>query len=456
MGTRIKVFKGKGDVVNEENNRRVFLGTCVYTCLVKEVEQNFWESNHYLRGGSVNTEEAVMQRLERQTEFNHENVLKIRGYAKDDQANPPVLLVAMERLEYNLVQFVRLFEDQLTDKFNHPTDLARKIVRGIVDGVHYLHEQGVRCPHIRPSNILVTAEGVVKVDPSTDTSHPDTLWTAPEENNQSDAINDNVSLTWWKQSDMYRLASIIFYVITGGKRHILGAEVGDVIRYIDSLKSRDYPTNLQSRLAIVSRECASLLGPLLTQNHTLRFSSVNVSEPFFWNYMDAARFIVLISNMAEDNYITIGTRKLTLKQVIDGIAPPWNPQSTWKGVVNPKLSRDMVKDTREWIKRKYDRQEISKEEKDAELQKLKSSPNTVFSFIRFFRNIYSHEDKLQRDTIQTLQSSYGGTDYIWRHMLHCYDGLVTDLRDVMVDVGESTWWIHMTDDQNSSTEETTF
>ncbi|KAL6538978.1 hypothetical protein OROMI_025304 [Orobanche minor] len=430
MRTRIKVFKGEGDIVNEENNRRVFMGTCVVSCLVKEVQLDFWESKQYLRGGSVNTEDAIMQRLEHQIEFNHENVLKIMGYAKNDQANPPVLLIAMERMDFNLIQFVRMYKDQLTDKLKHPTDLAIKIVSGIVDGVHYLHEQGIRCAHIRPSNILVTAEGVIKVDPSTDTSHPDTLWTAPEENNESDVINDRVSMTWWKQSDMYRLASIVFYVITGGERHVSGAEDGDIIGYIDSLKSRNYPTNLQSRLDIVSRESAALLSPLLTQNHKFRPNTVNLSEPFFWKCIDAARFIALTSNLAED--MDFGTGKVTLKEVVDrNITPPWGPQGTWKGVVNPKLSRDMVKDTREWIKRRYIRQEISKEEKDAELQKLRSSPSTVSSFLRFFRNIYGHEDRLAKDTIQNLQSCYGGTDYIWRHMLHCYDGLLTDLRHAM-------------------------
>lgn len=96
------------------------------------------------------------------------------------------------------------------------------------------------------------------------------VWTAPEENHENAAINDGVARTWWKQSDMYRLASIVFYVMTGGERHVLVAQDGGIVQYIDLIKSRNYHKNLQYLLRRVSRECAVLVGPLLAQNHTSR------------------------------------------------------------------------------------------------------------------------------------------------------------------------------------------
>ncbi|KAL6538975.1 hypothetical protein OROMI_025301 [Orobanche minor] len=432
METKIKVYRGQKDIVNQENNRRVFRGSCVVPCLVKEVPQDFWKSQEYLRGGFGNAEITIRQRLQRQLGFKHENVLKIIAYENYDEVNPPVMRIAMESVNFNLIEFVECYKAELTDDFCHPSDLAIKIVRGIIDGVHYLHVQGIRCAHVRPSNILVTAEGVVKVDPSADTSHLDTLWTAPEENHESAAINDGIARTWWKQSDMYRIASIIFYVVTGGKRHVLVAKDA----YINLIKRRNYHADLQYLLGTVSRECAALVGPLLAQNHTSRPNIMNLREPFFWKCVDAARFIALTSNLAEDNYSDFGTKKVSLKEVIDKyITPPWGPQGTWKRAINRNVLGDMNKHTMELIKRRYNKKEITKEERDAELTTLSSMPSTVSSFLLFFRNVYGHEDRLAEGTIVELWDYYGAPDFIWRHMLHCYDGLVTDLRHAMIVAG---------------------
>ncbi|KAL6571023.1 hypothetical protein OROGR_000573 [Orobanche gracilis] len=407
METKIKVYRGTKDIVNQENNRRVFRGSCGVPCLVKEVPHDFWNSQQYLRGGFGNDEVIIRQRLQRQLGFKHENVLKIIAHENDAEVNPQVMRIAMEIVAFNLIEFVEGYKADLIDELCHPSDLAIKIVRGIVDGVHYLHEQGIRCTHVRPSNILVTEEGVIKVDPSADTSHHDTLWTAPEENHESAAINDGIARTWWKQSDMYRIASIIFYVVTGGIRHVLVPKD----TYINLIKKRNYHADLQYLLGTVSRDCAALVGPLLAQNHT-------------------------VSNLVENNYTDFGTRRISLRELIDkNITPPWGPQGTWKHTVSGNLIRDMDKHTMELIKRRYNKQEITKEERDAELTTLSSMPSSVSSFILFFRNVYGHEDRLTEGTITELWDYFGAPDFIWRHMLHCYNGLLRDLRHVMMVAG---------------------
>ncbi|TMW60056.1 hypothetical protein Poli38472_000098 [Pythium oligandrum] len=93
-------------------------------------------------------EVAIMKKL------NHRNVVKLVEVI-DDPSSQKMYLV-QEYVQHNLM-------DELTKTNGLDEEVARKYMRDLLCGMHYLHFHKVIHRDIKPENILVSAEGVAKI-----------------------------------------------------------------------------------------------------------------------------------------------------------------------------------------------------------------------------------------------------------------------------------------------------
>lgn len=93
-------------------------------------------------------EVAIMKKL------NHRNVVRLVEVI-DDPSSQKMYLV-QEYVQHNLM-------DELTRTNGLNEEIARKYMRDLLSGLHYLHFHKVIHRDIKPENILVTADGVAKI-----------------------------------------------------------------------------------------------------------------------------------------------------------------------------------------------------------------------------------------------------------------------------------------------------
>ncbi|KAG5178509.1 kinase-like domain-containing protein [Tribonema minus] len=96
---------------------------------------------------AVNREITLMSNLK------HRNVVEL----KEVMNSPTSVYMVME-----LVKGHELY-DEIVEQVMLPEPRARKYFRQIVDGIAYLHSQGVVHRDLKPENILVSSDGVIKI-----------------------------------------------------------------------------------------------------------------------------------------------------------------------------------------------------------------------------------------------------------------------------------------------------
>ena len=165
--------------------------------------------------------DSLKNELKALLKLNHPNVIKVLDFHED----PPCLVT----------RFIdgRTLSEYLEDnKGPLPAAMAMKILRGIGEGLKYIHEEHVVHRDLKPANIILevltdgelkpvlidfglgkTAESTSMMQGSTINIQGTLKWMAPEMLNQ----NEDGNVKWRKEVDVYALGIIMWQIFTGEK-----------------------------------------------------------------------------------------------------------------------------------------------------------------------------------------------------------------------------------------------
>ena len=85
--------------------------------------------------------------------MDHQNILKAKGFFMSSKKIPPCIL-----LEYCPLSLQKAIEDKIFSN----EELA-KIIYQITEGMKYIHFKKVIHRDLKPTNILITSDGTVKI-----------------------------------------------------------------------------------------------------------------------------------------------------------------------------------------------------------------------------------------------------------------------------------------------------
>ncbi|GAA6014456.1 hypothetical protein JCM11491_007060 [Sporobolomyces phaffii] len=167
------------------------------TCAVKQIDLS-----HIPRSELPD----IMQEIDLLKNLHHSNIVQYRGYARTDSA----LYIVLEYCENGSLSAI-------IKKFGRfPESLVGLYVLQVLQGLLYLHDQGVIHRDIKGSNILATKEGTIKLadfgvatrvgGPSDSAVVGSPYWMAPEVVDQSGAT---------PASDIWSLGALVIELLTG-------------------------------------------------------------------------------------------------------------------------------------------------------------------------------------------------------------------------------------------------
>ncbi|GAA5944103.1 serine/threonine-protein kinase [Sporobolomyces koalae] len=167
------------------------------TCAIKQIDLS-----HILAAELPD----IMQEIDLLKNLHHSNIVQYRGYARTDSA----LYIVLEYCENgSLAAIVKKFG-------RFPESLVGLYTLQVLQGLLYLHDQGVIHRDIKGSNILATKEGNIKLadfgvatragGPSNSAVVGSPYWMAPEVVDQSGATT---------ASDIWSLGALVIELLTG-------------------------------------------------------------------------------------------------------------------------------------------------------------------------------------------------------------------------------------------------
>ncbi|KAM0789064.1 hypothetical protein ACM66B_003127 [Microbotryomycetes sp. NB124-2] len=167
------------------------------TCAVKQV------TLHNIRKQDL---PEIMSEIDLLKKLDHPNIVQYRGFVR----TPDCLYIILEYCENGSLQ-------SITKKFGHfPESLVALYILQVLQGLVYLHDQGVIHRDIKASNILATKEGTIKLADfgvATVTDGPldsrivgSPYWMAPEVVEQTGATT---------ASDVWSVGALVIELITG-------------------------------------------------------------------------------------------------------------------------------------------------------------------------------------------------------------------------------------------------
>ncbi|GAA5904546.1 serine/threonine-protein kinase [Sporobolomyces salmoneus] len=167
------------------------------TCAVKQIDLS-----HIARSELPD----IMQEIDLLKNLHHSNIVQYRGYARTDSA----LYIILEYCENGSLSAI-------IKKFGRfPESLAGLYTLQVLQGLLYLHDQGVIHRDIKGSNILATKEGNIKLadfgvatrvgGPSDSAVVGSPYWMAPEVVDQTGATT---------ASDIWSLGALVIELLTG-------------------------------------------------------------------------------------------------------------------------------------------------------------------------------------------------------------------------------------------------
>lgn len=107
-----------------------------------------------------------MREIKLLQKLNHENILNInevvyekplQKYVSKHHAKPPSIYLCLDLMEFDLHYLIKQHEYQFT------MGKVQNILRQVLQGLSYLHQQNISHRDIKPANILINHAGVIKV-----------------------------------------------------------------------------------------------------------------------------------------------------------------------------------------------------------------------------------------------------------------------------------------------------
>ncbi|KAK4483170.1 hypothetical protein RD792_010350 [Penstemon davidsonii] len=303
----------------------------------------------------------------------------------------------VQRNEQLLEIFGTKGEFRLLENNGHPSALFLKLMRDIVFGLSYLHnEKRIVHRDLKPQNILVTKNGTLvfaKISdmgiskaldegksslPKNATGNGTFGWRAPElidrKKRQTPAV------------DLFSLGCILFYCITGGK-HPFGKS------YVD--RERNIVAD-QKDLKMINNlpEAKDLIFQLLNLDPELRPTAAKVlKHPFFWDAEKRVSFLCAVSdhiNLGPRNASCLTPELEKINNLVFG--------TEWK----TKLDSDIIRDLNNLnIRYRYD---------------------SVSELLRLIRNLSHHCKDYSRSTKTVLGS--GTPEGILKYFSTCFPELL--------------------------------
>ncbi|KAK2465006.1 hypothetical protein APHAL10511_003082 [Amanita phalloides] len=199
-----------------------------------------------------------MEKLSRWVEFEHDNIARCYGYATDCGPMPALIMDYYPR--GNITQFLKAGDTS----FNQRVEL----IRGIAEGINYLHGKGVVHGDLRAANIFVDNakrakiadfELVYIIDTQEFTSYKpagSARWIAPEiMTDADDELYGGPKYT--NASDIFAFAMIIIEVFTGDVPFAAKRQDLAVLRIISEGKRPDIPDEVSKHqwLCQLMKQC---------------------------------------------------------------------------------------------------------------------------------------------------------------------------------------------------------
>ena len=164
----------------------------------------------------------------------HPNI--IRYYAKSQDRNYSYLAVEYckgtlaEVIEmYDLPEAKRKQKDiyEVFEGLEFNDEVKLSIIKGIINGLDYLHSLNIIHKNLKPKNVLISSARNAKLS---DIGFYQVVGDTIKVNEDWLASECSVSLKQTKESDVFALGCIIYYVLTSGKHPFESAASGKSIR----------------------------------------------------------------------------------------------------------------------------------------------------------------------------------------------------------------------------------
>ncbi|KAK8839454.1 hypothetical protein M9Y10_031808 [Tritrichomonas musculus] len=173
-----------------------------------------------------NTSTKIFQNFIQEYEImgmmDHQNILKAKGFFMSSKKIPPCIL-----LEYCPLNLQKAIEDKIFSN----EELA-KIIYQITEGMKYIHFKKVIHRDLKPTNILITSDGTVKIcdfgisklmtleAQSMTQGIGSQKFMAPEIINEEDHYDEKV--------DVYSFGVVVFFILSGGQ--LPKIRIGDLLK----------------------------------------------------------------------------------------------------------------------------------------------------------------------------------------------------------------------------------
>lgn len=219
----------------------------------------------------------------------HPNIIKY--YGKEEDRNNVYLAMSLE--DKTLCKLVQSEEFK-----NYTMEKKKNLLTDLINGLNFLHDKSIVHRDIKPQNVLLGHEGVVKIsDMGLAKNLNNTLsfthnagtcgWKAPELLEQSNYKERTIEVM--KKIDIFSLGCLLYYILNGGN-HPFGDN-----------ESREYNIiNRKYELSGIDYESKYLISRMIEHDPKDRYTIGEVKDfPLFWKSSDKVQFLKEASDLLE-------------------------------------------------------------------------------------------------------------------------------------------------------------
>ena len=244
----------------------------------------------------------------------HENIIKYKCSSLDVQHGYSYL--ALELCKSNIETYLNSQTDPLPKRIDTRQDIKKRLIKDIINGLHYLHGKGIIHCDLKPKNILLKDSGQVVISDfrmsniegiSNNDKHRRIDGWKPKE--LVEKLNTDEDISWTKKADIFSFGCIVHYVMAERSvtsedndfiLHPFGGVNKRIKRIIDDERASyvSISNNKTRRNFTLDDILADMLVGICIDGDTqCRPNTEEITNhPFFWNAKSKYMFIENIAN----------------------------------------------------------------------------------------------------------------------------------------------------------------